>query len=335
VKRFSRSDELTRHSRIHNNPNSRRGAKQQAAAAAAAAAVSQMAYDPASALMHQQLMGPGGVGMHMNAPMANMQQMMPPPAPMAGGINRSSSVSQVNSPNMSPSAAFQQAYPTNGGSYMTRNASGDFSPAAMHPAMDINLLATAASQVEREHTTSSPAHLVPTPSSRGSYAGTPYNYPAPFNSNGRLSSLSSYHYPTTHSASQPMSRSASHEREDPYTQHRPTKRSRPGSPNTSTAPPSPSFSHHSASPTPDHTPLTTPPYSPRLRPYYTSNGVQLPTLHHLSLQNQVPPVLAPIEPSADGQQPYVPTQHSGLRISEIVERQDGNQRVLPSPLYEV
>lgn len=37
-KRFSRSDELTRHSRIHSNPGGKRGKKAQAAAAAAAAA---------------------------------------------------------------------------------------------------------------------------------------------------------------------------------------------------------------------------------------------------------------------------------------------------------
>lgn len=36
-KRFSRSDELTRHSRIHSNPGGKRGKKAQAAAAAAAA----------------------------------------------------------------------------------------------------------------------------------------------------------------------------------------------------------------------------------------------------------------------------------------------------------
>jgi len=60
--------------------------------------------------------------------------------------------------------------------------------------------------------------------------------------------------------------------------------------------------------------------------------VQLPTLHHLSLQHQPPPALAPVEPSADGQQPYIPTHHSGLRISEIMEREDGAQRKLPIPM---
>lgn len=60
--------------------------------------------------------------------------------------------------------------------------------------------------------------------------------------------------------------------------------------------------------------------------------MQLPTLHHLSLQHQPPPALAPVEPSADGSQPYVPAQHSGLRISEIMEAGDGAQRKLPVPM---
>lgn len=113
--------------------------------------------------------------------------------------------------------------------------------------------------------------------------------------------------------------------------HRASKKSRPGTPQ-STAPPSPEYPHESTSPTPDHTPLATPSHSPRLRPQYFHNGVQLPTLHHLSLHNQPPPALAPVEPSADGQQPYVPTQHSGLRISEIMEAGDGAQRKLPVPM---
>jgi len=39
-----------------------------------------------------------------------------------------------------------------------------------------------------------------------------------------------------------------------------------------------------------------------------------------------------VEPSADGQQPYIPAQHSGLRISEIMEAGDGAQRKLPVPM---
>lgn len=149
--------------------------------------------------------------------------------------------------------------------------------------------------------------------------------------NNRMPSLSNYHY-SSNPSSQPMSRSHSHDDDDHY-MHRMSKKSRPGSPQ-STAPPSPEFSHESTSPTPDHTPLATPSHSPRLRPQYFHNGVQLPTLHHLSLQHHPPPALAPVEPSADGHQPYVPAQHSGLRISEIMEAGNGAQRKLPIPLIQ-
>jgi len=122
--------------------------------------------------------------------------------------------------------------------------------------MDINLLATAASQVEREN--SLPSHHMGL-TSRHTYGTHPYSH-HPY-STGRLPSLSAYHY-SSNPTSQPMSRSHSHEDDDPYSHHRMTKKSRPGSPQ-STAPPSPSFSHESTSPTPDHTPLATPSHSPR------------------------------------------------------------------------
>ena len=60
--------------------------------------------------------------------------------------------------------------------------------------------------------------------------------------------------------------------------------------------------------------------------------MQLPVLNHLTLQNQPPPALAPVEPAADGHQAYVPAQHSGLRISEIMEAGEGAQRKLPLPM---
>lgn len=317
TKRFSRSDELTRHSRIHNNPNSRRGNKQHTAAATAAAVAAVSAGFDQNTMQQQlqQSMNP-----QMN-PQMNLNPMMPPPPRT---MANSAPGSQVTSPNVSPPHTYAPTYSSNPGSYLTRNVSGDLSPAGFHHPMDINLLATAASQVERE--TSLPSTHLSLPS-RHSYGTHPYTH-HPY-STGRLPSLSSYHY-GSNPTSQPMSRSHSHEEEDQYG-HRATKKSRPGSPQ-STAPPSPSFSHESTSPTPDHTPLATPSHSPRLRPQHFHNGVQLPTLHHLSLQHQPPPALAPVEPSADGQQPYVPTQHSGLRISEIMEREDGAQRKLPVPM---
>ena len=318
TKRFSRSDELTRHSRIHSNPNSRRGNKQHSAATAAAVAAAQAGYEQQAVLQHQ--MNQQSMLPQQNAPM--VAPMMPPP----GSMSRSTPGSQVVSPNVSPPHAYHQPhYSSNPGSYLTRNVSGDLSPAGLHHPMDINLLATAASQVERENNQLPSAHH--NYSSRQAYGSHPYTH-HPYSSS-RMPSLSSYHY-GSNPPSQPMSRSHSHEPDDQYA-HRQTKKSRPGSPQ-STAPPSPSFSNHSTSPTPDHTPLATPSHSPRLRPQYHNHGVQLPTLHHLSLQHQPPPALAPVEPSADGQQPYVPHHHSGLRISEIMEREDGAQRKLPVPL---
>ncbi|KAK4554523.1 hypothetical protein LTR86_008377 [Recurvomyces mirabilis] len=367
TKRFSRSDELTRHSRIHNNPNSRRGNKQHVAAAAAAAAAIQNGmqngvYDNATMQQlnqlsqfgnqmsqmngmqqHNQLnqfgqMPSNGMGQinglpnlqqqlnqQMNQQMNQMSQMpgmMPPPPKHSN----SAPGSNVTSPNVSPPHSYA-TYASNPGSYITRNASGDISPAAgnfQQRPMDINLLATAASQVERENNAHIPNQHLSLPNSRYAtpYHGHPYG-------TGRMPSLSSYHY-SSNPTSQPMSRSHSQEEDDHYG-HRVAKKSRPGTPQ-STAPPSPEFPHESTSPTPDHTPLATPSHSPRLRPQYFHNGVQLPTLHDLSLHNQPPPALAPVEPSADGHQPYIPAQHSGLRISEIMEAGDGAQRKLPVPM---
>ncbi|KAF1982713.1 hypothetical protein K402DRAFT_414771 [Aulographum hederae CBS 113979] len=265
TKRFSRSDELTRHSRIHTNPNSRRGNKQHSAAAAAAAA---------AAVNH---------GM-------DMSHMMPPPKT----ISRSAPPSNMGSPNVSPPHSFVSAYTSNPSSnlspYDSSGGSSRNSPNGMQRPLDMHLLATAASQVEHHHT-----------------------------SQTRLPSLAAYAY-----SSQPMSRSHSHEEDDQYS-HRMTKRSRPGSPQ-STAPPSPTFSD-SCSPTPDHTPIATPAHSPRLRPH-TYSDVHLPHLRHLSINHA--PALAPMEPHTE-QPSYVPSQNSGLRISEIMTRSEGAQRKLPVP----
>ncbi|KAL9107226.1 MAG: hypothetical protein Q9227_007850 [Pyrenula ochraceoflavens] len=269
TKRFSRSDELTRHSRIHNNPNSRRNNKVHQTAAAAAA-----------------------VNFHeVNAP--SPAQMMPPPR----AITRSAPTSQTGSPNVSPPH-----------SYYAPHIPSSISYGRSHP-MDINLLATAASQVEREEPPRSlpPSHHL-------------LNHRAP---SGRLPSLSAYAMSHSHS----MSRSHSREGEDGPR----VKRSRPNSPN-STAPPSPSFSHDSLSPTPDHTPLATPGHSPRLRPL--GHDLHLPGIRHLSLQHA--PALAPMEPAAEGPQPtYQHSQSTGPSISDIMSRPDGTQRKLPVPKVAV
>ncbi|KAF2484862.1 hypothetical protein BDY17DRAFT_321760 [Neohortaea acidophila] len=330
TKRFSRSDELTRHSRIHSNPNSRRGNKQHVAAAHAAAAAIQGGMYDSTAMQHMNHPvghmnhhAPSGNGPHQatqstSPPHSSLHAMPPPP------ISHSAPGSQPTSPNISPPHSYATTYSSNPGSYIPRNTSGDMSPAqgAYHRPMDINLLATAASQVERENNNMSyiPNHNLSLPTRHQYYHSSPYH-------TGRMPSLSSYHY-SSNPTSQPMSRSQSDD--EGYAQ-RMGKKSKPNTPQ-STAPPSPEFPHESTSPTPDHTPLATPSHSPRLRPQYFHNGVQLPTLNHLTLQNQPPPALAPVEPAADGHQPYIPQHHSGLRISEIVESGDGARRKLPIPM---
>ena len=288
TKRFSRSDELTRHSRIHNNPNSRRN-NNKAHQVAAAAAVAGLQDGAAS--------------------VTSQAQMMPPPST---GMTRSNPSSNTASPNVSPPHTFA-----------THNA---HVPTILAPfgrsddrsqAMDINLLASAASQVERED------H----PMSMSAPARPHYQHPHHFfshrsqpQSNGRLPSLSAY------AISYSMSRSHSQENNDECARRK--KRSRPNSPH-STAPSSPTFSHDSLSPTPDHTPLATPAHSPRLRPF--GSDLQLPGLRHLSLAHV--PALAPMEPHAEGppQPQFQQMQHSGPSISDIMFRTDGTQRKLPVP----
>lgn len=232
---------------------------------------------------------------------AQISHMMPPPSKP---ISRSAPGSNLGSPNVSPPHSYS--------SYS--NLPGLAAYNRSNPTSSMGILATAASQVEQQQ-----QHNAPQFPSRSSHYGSHHNY-----NNGRLpgvTGLAAYAY-----SSQPMSRSHSHEEDDQYA-HRMTKKSRPGSP-LSTAPPSPTFSHDSYSPTPDHTPLATPAHSPRLRPHGL-HDVQLPHIRHLSLQHV--PALAPMEPSANGEAPYVPSQTGGLRIGDIISRQDGSQRKLPVP----
>ncbi|EEP77564.1 DNA-binding protein creA [Uncinocarpus reesii 1704] len=238
--------------------------------------------------------------------------MMPPPNKP---ITRSAPVSQVASPNVSPPhtyVTYATHLPSNLGPY------GRTAGERPTSAMDMNMLATAAYHVERDDLAS--YHY----SSNVAASRSPFHNglrPAhhSLHPNSRLPSLSAY------ALSHSMSRS--HSQEDDDYGHR-VKRSRPNSPN-STAPSSPTFSHNSLSPTPDHTPLATPAHSPRLRPFI-ANDLHLPALRHLSLHHT--PALAPMEPAAEPQTHYSPAQpHSGPSISDIMSRPDGTQRKLPVP----
>ena len=293
TKRFSRSDELTRHSRIHNNPNSRRSNKAHLAVAAAAAATPD----------HAMVAGPPA--------------MMPPPSKP---IARSAPVSQVGSPDVSPPHSFSNyAYhhhmPPSLGQYGRSNSNSNSSSNLQ--SLDINLLATAASQVEHDD-----------------YVGF-HNDHSGFHRNNPLlasrhHSHSSRHLPSlsAYAMSHNMSRSHSHEEDDFYW-HR-IKRSRPNSPN-STAPSSPTFSHDSLSPTPDHTPLATPAHSPRLKPLSSSAELHLPSIRHLSLHHT--PALAPMEPQTESPSNVYNSSHLPVHsaIRDIMAKPDGTQRKLPVP----
>ncbi|KOS17782.1 DNA-binding protein creA [Escovopsis weberi] len=305
-KKFSRSDELTRHSRIHNNPNSRRGHKTQQQH-------QQHLHQHQHQHQHQHPLQQPHRHQQGFAHLMQVDGMMAPPPPGSKSI-RSAPTSALASPNVSPPSSFASyAMPPGGLNHHYAGVRG----------ADMNVLATAASQVEREVVTgpAAPSFHGPRHHPRFSNHGPP--------ARGHPPSLSSYH----------MSRSSHHqyhpyvhpgEDDDHYSSFRHAKRSRPNSPN-STAPSSPTFSHDSLSPTPDHTPIATPAHSPRLRPY---SGYELPSIRSLSLHHNTIPALAPMEPHPET--PPFPAQAtssrpSGISLTDIISRPEGSQRKLPVP----
>ncbi|EGX92649.1 DNA-binding protein creA [Cordyceps militaris CM01] len=245
--------------------------------------------------LHQQHPVHHGLPHHMHSE----GLMAPPPAPKT---IRSAPTSTLGSPNVSPPHSFASfASPHSGAHVYSRNG-------------DISMLAKAAHQVEREnlgHGHSARHHPY-------------YNNGASHHPRGNPAGLGSYHMSRSHSGED-------HGDDHYHSSLRHIKRSRPNSPN-STAPSSPTFSHDSLSPTPDHTPIATPAHSPRLRPF---SGYELPSLRNLSLQHTTP-ALAPMEPHLET--PAFPpilqqsgAQRTGMSLTDILSRPDGNQRKLPVP----
>lgn len=228
-------------------------------------------------------------------------RMMPPPPKI---ISKSAPPSHVGSPNVSPPHSFHGMHAPSIHSALSPFARAMSSPALTngHQRLDLNLLAqTASQQLEQEN-------------------GPRYQY---YGRQNQLPPLSG----------QPMSRSHSHEDDDPYTSHRSVKKSRPSSP-VSTAPSSPTFSHDSCSPTPESTPLATPAHSPRLYPRDMDYSMQLPSIRQLSLRHM--PALAPMEIADPYNAGHSHNNNnmqisSAIRLGDIMNRSDGAQRKLPVP----
>ncbi|TGZ82526.1 hypothetical protein EX30DRAFT_370606 [Ascodesmis nigricans] len=227
-------------------------------------------------------------------------RMMPPPKI----ISKSAPPSHVGSPNVSPPHSYHAMHNPMQSHHLSPYSRANSSP-ALAANLDLNFLAHTASQqlqLEQERT-------------------RPYSFHAGPRYHQRLPPLTQ---------GQPMSRTHSHEEEDPYLSHRSAKKSRPSSP-ISTAPSSPTFSHDSCSPTPESTPLATPAHSPRLFPRDPEHHIQLPSIRHLSLGR---PPLVPMEISdpflSTTSSPLSHHHHSaGARLGDILNKPDGMQRKLP------
>ncbi|KAK3939770.1 DNA-binding protein cre-1 [Diplogelasinospora grovesii] len=245
--------------------------------------------------------------------------MAPPPQPKA---IRSAPTTAMSSPNVSPP---QFSYNNFAASSALNPYSHSRSSAGSQSGPEIALLARAAGQLEQRDHMHNHHHYPPSRHHPYFPGGNMHSSRPP-----HLPGLQAYH----------MSRSHSHEEEDHYAHsYRHIKRSRPNSPN-STAPSSPTFSHDSLSPTPDHTPLATPAHSPRLRPY-SGYELQLPPFRSLSINNHTSPALAPLEPQPEGQQfslnqaSPAPSRSNGISLTDIISRPDGTQRKLPVPKVAV
>lgn len=241
--------------------------------------------------------------------------IMPPPQPKA---IRSAPPTAMSSPNVSPP---HYASYTNYAAQSSVLSPYHRSALGSQSGPDMQILARAAGKVERD---SLSQHF-------HSHSRHYYNGGAPTRSH-HISGpgLQAYHISR---GSQQMP----DDHDDHYHSYRMAKRSRPNSPN-STAPSSPTFSHNSLSPTPDHTPLATPAHSPRLRPIGVE--LQLPPFRNLNLSGHTP-ALAPLEPQPEGQQfsltPPIqtPSRSSGISLTDILSRPDGAQRKLPVPRVNV
>lgn len=242
--------------------------------------------------------------------------LMAPPPPVPKSI-RSAPPSALGSPNVSPPHSYS-AYSTPSGLGAYRSNAG--SPNGQ--GMDINMLAKAAHQLETLNFPPLGNHH----HHHHSRESRHHPYHSHHSSRSHLPSLSAYHMSRSHSNDEHHDDHYSHS-------YRHAKKSRPNSPN-STAPSSPTFSHDSLSPTPDHTPLATPAHSPRLRPF--SSTYELPPFRNLSLGQHTTPALAPLEPQPEA--PFAqnvaanPVRSSGgMSLADILSRPDGTQRKLPVP----